>query len=139
MPVSQGVPSAEADIFQVEIFIDAVFGTFAVETRLRDPTKGRHVVGKCSAIDAHHPDFQGLPPSSSDSRMIVSAPLRIGRRPTLVDPVKVVLATLGLRQNFSPIGREGPGMTEKTPGGPPARTAFHVRGSGSARGSLGFR
>ncbi len=52
-----------------------------------------------------------------------SAASRINQRPTPVEPVKVILAILGLRQNSSPIGLAAPVTTENAPLGTPARSA----------------
>ncbi len=63
-----------------------------------------------------------LPPSSSDSRLIWPEASRINQAPTAVEPVKVILAILGLWQNSSPIGLASPVTTEKQPFGTPARS-----------------
>src|SRR6201995_906309 len=63
-----------------------------------------------------------LPPSSSDSRLIWPEASRISQAPTAVEPVKVILAILGLWQNSSPMGLASPVTTEKQPLGTPARS-----------------
>src|SRR5919112_4375646 len=68
-----------------------------------------------------------LPPSSSDRRLMPSPASLMSQRPTLVDPVKVILATFGLRQNSSPIGLASPVTTENAPLGTPARSARTAR------------
>ena len=64
-----------------------------------------------------------LPPSSNDSFLIVSALWRISMRPTSVEPVKVILRTIGLRVISPPISPADPVSTESRPLGTPARSA----------------
>ena len=46
------------EIFEFEIFIDAVDRAFAAQTRLLDAAKGRHFVGDGTGVDPDHPCFQ---------------------------------------------------------------------------------
>ena len=64
-----------------------------------------------------------LPPSSSDSFLIVPAHCAINFLPTSVDPVKVTLRTIGLAVISPPIAAADPVITLKTPGGMPALPA----------------
>src|ERR1700756_960492 len=68
-----------------------------------------------------------LPPSSSESFLIVSALCFIKVRPTSVEPVKVTLRTSGLEVISPPISLELPVSTLKTPAGTPARSANTAR------------
>src|SRR2546425_6600204 len=63
-----------------------------------------------------------LPPSSSESFLIVSADCFMSVRPVSVEPVKESLRTLGLAHSSPPIAREFPVMTLNTPFGMPARS-----------------
>src|SRR5476649_483082 len=64
-----------------------------------------------------------LPPSSSDSFLMVGAHCCISRRPTAVDPVKLSLRTVGLLVISAPISFGSPVTTLNTPGGTPACSA----------------
>ena len=64
-----------------------------------------------------------LPPSSSESFLIVSALWRISMRPTSVEPVKLSLRTSGLRVISPPIWLAEPVSTDSRPLGTPARSA----------------
>ena len=64
-----------------------------------------------------------LPPSSSDSFLMVGAHCCINSRPTWVEPVKLSLRTVGLDVISPPIARASPVITENTPAGTPARSA----------------
>src|SRR5471030_412785 len=64
-----------------------------------------------------------LPPSSSDSFLIVGAHCSINRRPTPVEPVKLSLRTVGLAVISPPMARDEPVITLNTPAGMPARSA----------------
>ncbi len=80
-----------------------------------------------------------LPPSSRKVRFIVSAPCRINRFPTAVEPVNEIMSTRGSVANSSATSLAGVGTTLSTPAGMsvcsatkrPSRVAFHgVWGSG---------
>ena len=60
-----------------------------------------------------------LPPSSRDTFLSWPAAACAIRRPTLVDPVKWIMATSGWLTSRSPASTS-PGSTWKTPGGAPA-------------------
>src|SRR5471030_3109537 len=64
-----------------------------------------------------------LPPSSSDSFLMVLALCSISRRPTAVEPVKVSLRTVGLDVISAPMSFGVPVTTLNTPAGTPARSA----------------
>src|SRR5688572_30536512 len=64
-----------------------------------------------------------LPPSSSDTFLIVPAHCDISSLPTAVEPVKLSLRTSGLLVNSPPIGFGSPVTTETIPAGSPARSA----------------
>src|SRR2546430_5357401 len=64
-----------------------------------------------------------LPPSSSESFLIVSALCFMSKRPTSVEPVKVTLRTSELEVISPPIAFELPVNTLNTPAGIPARSA----------------
>src|SRR5690242_13883309 len=64
-----------------------------------------------------------LPPSSSESFLIVGATWRIRMRPTSVDPVNESLRTVGFAHISPPIDGASPVITFSTPGGKPARSA----------------
>ena len=64
-----------------------------------------------------------LPPSSSDTFLMVSALWRISSLPTGVEPVKLSLRTCGWRVSSAPIACELPVTTLNTPAGMPARSA----------------
>src|SRR5471032_515821 len=70
-----------------------------------------------------------LPPSSSDSFLMVLALCSISRRPTAVEPVKVSLRTVGLEVISPPISFGAPVTTLNTPAGTPARSASWARAS----------
>ena len=63
-----------------------------------------------------------LPPSSSDTFLIVPAHFAISCLPTSVEPVKVSLRMIGFVASSSPTTEALPGSTLKTPGGRPARS-----------------
>ena len=64
-----------------------------------------------------------LPPSSSDIFLMVPAACSIRILPTRVDPVKVILRTLGLEQSSFPTPEASvDGITLNTPAGMPARS-----------------
>ena len=64
-----------------------------------------------------------FPPSSRESFLIVLALCFMSKRPTSVDPVKVILRTSGLEVISPPISLESPVTTFRTPEGNPARSA----------------
>src|SRR5471032_939562 len=70
-----------------------------------------------------------LPPSSSDSFLIVGAHCSISRRPTAVEPVKLSLRTVGLLVISAPISLGSPVTTLNTPGGTPACSASSASAS----------
>jgi hypothetical protein len=81
-----------------------------------------------------------LPPSSSVTRLIVSAAPRAIPRPTSVEPVKAILATSGCSTSRWPQTRPGPTTTFSTPSGIPASSA--IRSSSiavSGVSSAGFK
>src|SRR2546425_66095 len=63
-----------------------------------------------------------LPPSSSESFLIVSADWRMRMRPVSVEPVNESFRTFGLAHSSAPIALESPVMTLSTPFGMPARS-----------------
>src|ERR1700712_221742 len=58
-----------------------------------------------------------LPPNSKKTRLTVSLAAAMIRRPTTVDPVKVITSTSGLVVNASPTAESDELMTLTTPGG----------------------
>ena len=70
-----------------------------------------------------------LPPSSSDSFLMLGALCAISRRPTSVEPVKLSLRTMGLAVSSPPMARASPVTTLKTPAGTPASSARAARAS----------
>src|SRR3990172_4801961 len=58
-----------------------------------------------------------LPPSSSETRLIVPAPARMTERPVTVEPVKAILFTSGCSARAAPATSPRPGTTLKMPGG----------------------
>ena len=64
-----------------------------------------------------------LPPSSSESFLIVGATCFISSRPTSVEPVNESLRTTGFAHISPPIAFASPVTTLSTPGGKPARCA----------------
>src|SRR5262249_61386587 len=78
---------------------------------------------------ASQPTRGASPPSSSDTFFTVPAHFAISSLPTLVEPVKVSLRTIGLVASSSPTTDAEPGTTEKTPGGSPARDPSSARAS----------
>ncbi len=64
-----------------------------------------------------------MPPSSSDTRVMLSDEDRSIRAPVAVSPVKLIFATLGSPMSCSPTVRPGPGTTLTAPGGTPASTS----------------
>ena len=70
-----------------------------------------------------------LPPSSSDTFLIVSAAFAMSWRPTSVEPVNVTLRTIGFDSSSSPMTFAGPQTTLNTPGGMPARSASSASAS----------
>src|ERR1700752_2076506 len=74
-----------------------------------------------------------LPPSSRPSFFTCSALWRMRARPLSVEPVKVILRTVGFEVISPPIARALPVTTLNTPFGTPARTAS----SASARADSG--
>ena len=64
-----------------------------------------------------------LPPSSSVTFFTVSAAVFMMCWPTSVEPVKVILSTLGCLTSASPAIEPLPGSTLNTPGGTPASSA----------------
>ena len=84
----------------------------------------------CSRSASAKITFADLPPSSSVTRLIVSAALAAIRRPTSVEPVKATLATSGCSTMRSPTTRPCPTTTLNTPSGMPASTT--IRSSSTA-------
>ena len=81
-----------------------------------------------------------LPPSSSVTRLIVSAALAAIRRPTSVEPVKAIFATSGCSTRRWPHTEPGPATTLTTPSGTPASSAIRSNSSAvSGVSSAGFR
>ena len=70
-----------------------------------------------------------LPPSSSESFLIVGATCFISNLPISVDPVKESLRTVGLEVISPPIAAALPVTTLSTPGGKPARCASSASAS----------
>src|SRR6516164_2215623 len=70
-----------------------------------------------------------LPPSSSDSFLIVLAHCAISTLPVSVDPVKESLRTMGFEVSSAPISAADPVITLKTPLGTPARSASSASAS----------
>ena len=68
--------------------------------------------------------FADLPPSSSVTRLIVSAAPAAIRRPTSVEPVNATFATSGCSTSRAPAVEPGPTSTFTTPSGIPASTAI---------------
>ena len=77
-----------------------------------------------------------LPPSSSDSFLMVGAHCSISVRPTSVEPVKLSLRTASLSHRAAPISRELPVTTWNTPAGTPASSASTASAS-AVSGSAG--
>src|ERR1700759_4744174 len=81
-----------------------------------------------------------LPPSSSVTRLIVSAAPRAIPRPTSVEPVKAILATSGCSTRRLPQTLPGPTTTFSTPSGIPAKRAVpSSRTALSGVSSAGFK
>ena len=70
-----------------------------------------------------------LPPSSSESFLIVPAHCAISTLPIAVDPVNDSFRTTGFAVSSPPISAAGPVMTLKTPLGKPARSASSASAS----------
>src|SRR5215472_17173654 len=70
-----------------------------------------------------------LPPSSSDSFLIVLAHCAISTLPVSVDPVNESLRTMGFEVSSAPISAADPVITLKTPLGTPARSASSASAS----------
>src|SRR6185436_4460041 len=70
-----------------------------------------------------------LPPSSSDSFLIVVADCAISSLPISVEPVNDTLRTVGLLVSSAPISVADPVITLKTPFGTPARSASSASAS----------
>src|SRR5687768_3394887 len=70
-----------------------------------------------------------LPPSSSDTFLIVGAHCASNWRPTSVDPVKDTLRTAGLDVSSPPMTDAAPVTTLNTPLGTPARSASSASAS----------
>src|SRR5690625_7176 len=81
-----------------------------------------------SSISASSNTIKGaLPPSSSDTFLMVLALCAINNRPISVDPVKLTFLTVGLVVISSPIWEAEPVITENTPLGTPASSASTAR------------
>ncbi len=81
-----------------------------------------------------------LPPSSSDSFLIVGAHCAIRMRPTSVEPVNVSLRTTSLSHSVLPMAMDcspSPVTTFNTPAGMPARCASSASGQRGQRRLLG--
>src|SRR5882672_2580310 len=70
-----------------------------------------------------------LPPSSSDIFFTVPAHCSISTLPISVEPVNVILRTIGFEVSSPPISLALPVTQEKTPLGTPARSASSQRAS----------
>ncbi len=81
--------------------------------------------------------FADLPPSSSVTRLILSAAAAAIRRPTSVDPVKAILATSGCSTSRCPQTEPGPATTLTTPSGSPAAAAISRQLERGQRRQLG--
>ena len=80
-----------------------------------------------------------LPPSSSVTRLIVSAAPAAILRPTSVEPVKAIFATSGCSTSRWPQTEPGPATTFTTPSGMPASSAIRSNSSAvSGVSSAGF-
>jgi hypothetical protein len=80
-----------------------------------------------------------LPPSSSETFLMVGAHCAMSSRPTSVEPVKDSLRTIGLPVSSPPIfGAAAPVTTLKTPGGIPARCPARPAPARSGVCSAGF-
>ena len=81
--------------------------------------------------------FADLPPSSSVTRLIVSAAAAAMPRPTSVEPVKAIFATSGCSTSRLPHTLPGPATTLTTPSGIPASSAIFSNSSARQRRELG--
>src|SRR5262245_37417297 len=77
-----------------------------------------------------HADF---PPSSRETRVMLSEQVRRMCAPVAVSPVKLIFATRGSATSALPTEPPGPGMTDTAPSGTPAST----RTSASIRAVIG--
>ncbi len=67
--------------------------------------------------------FGLLPPSSTETFLMLPVAPRTIARPVSVDPVKATLATSSWATSAAPASRPKPGTTFSTPGGTPASSA----------------
>src|ERR1019366_8987646 len=74
-----------------------------------------------------------LPPSSSDTRLMVSVALLLISLPTSVEPVNAILSTPGCATNAAPVVSPSPVRMFTTPGGKP-RLFRRLQHAGAARG-----
>ena len=70
-----------------------------------------------------------LPPSSSVTRLMLSAAIRMISVPVAVEPVNATLSTPGCRTRCAPTVVPGPGTMLMTPGGKPTSPASSARRS----------
>src|SRR5258705_13748038 len=75
-----------------------------------------------------------LPPSSSDTFLIVPAHCAISSLPISVEPVNEILRTVGLEVSSAPISAAEPVTTLRTPAGTPARSASTASASAEKGG-----
>ncbi len=73
--------------------------------------------------------FGPLPPSSSVSRLMLPAAIRMISRPTAVEPVKAIFRTSGWLASRAPTTAPSPGTTFRTPGGSPHSSAILANSS----------
>ena len=83
-----------------------------------------------ASISASSKTMNGaLPPSSIETFFTVRADCSISCLPTSVEPVKVILRTVGLLVISPPISDDAPVTTLNTPAGSPARSASSASAS----------
>src|SRR6059036_2681088 len=81
-----------------------------------------------------------LPPSSSVTRLLVSAAIFLTWRPTSVEPVNEILSTSGCRTSAAPAVDPPPQTTLNAPGGTPASSAISAKSRAvSGVSEAGFR
>lgn len=64
-------PSAQAQVFHFEIFVDPIFGALAPESWLLDAAEGGRLLRNQTSIDAYHAEFElfGHAPTRAMSRV----------------------------------------------------------------------
>lgn len=134
-------PTGHADVFQLEVVLDAVAGAFATQAGWLDPAKGCDLGGDQAGVYADHAGLHRLghaPDASHVARVEIASQTKLGR---IGQPQRLVLrletddgrdGAEGLLLADQPVGRDARqhGWLEEGPAQGGALAARHHRGGG---------